>query len=70
MQIGLVIIFTFVDMDNTIEVKLDKNDLKLMFDALCYFDMDHDGTGYYTDALNDSLHYLYSISKKVGLDDN
>ena len=52
-----------------IEVKLDKNDLKLMFDALCYFDMDHDGTGYYTDALNDSFHYLYSISKKVGLDD-
>ena len=47
----------------TVEVKLDKNDIKLMFDALCYFDMNHGGTGYYTDALNDSFHYLYSLLK-------
>ena len=53
----------------SIMVKLDKNDLKLMFDAICYFDMDHSGTGYYTDALNDSFHYLYCISRKVGFDD-
>ena len=43
------------------EVKLNENDLKLMFDAICYFDMDHDGTGYYTDELNESFHRLYEI---------
>ena len=53
----------------TVEVKLDKNDIKLMFDALCYFDMNHGGTGYYTDALNDSFHYLYSLLKEGEIND-
>ena len=42
-------------------IQFDKNDIKLMFDALCYFDMDHDGTDYYTDDLNNSFHYLYHV---------
>jgi len=53
----------------TIEVKLDKNDIRLMFDALCHFDMYHSGTGYYTDDLNNSFHYLYSLLKEDELDD-
>ena len=42
------------------KIEVDKNDLKLIKDSLCYFDMDRSGTGYYTKALNDSFHYLYN----------
>jgi len=42
------------------KIKVDKNDLKLIFDSLCYFDLHNDGQGYYTEDLNDSFHYLYS----------
>ena len=48
-------------MIKTESIQFDKNDIKLMFDALCYFDMDHDGTGYYTDDLNNSFQYLYHV---------
>tara|TARA_A100001201_G_scaffold1738_2_gene4424 strand:- start:805 stop:978 length:174 start_codon:yes stop_codon:yes gene_type:complete len=56
-------------MDNTIEVKLDKHDLKLIHTALCYFDMYEDGDydkwfGKDCDKANNSFHYLYSISRE------
>ena len=51
-------------MDNTIEVKLDKHDLKLIFESICMYDMRHDG--YMTTNINDSFHYLYSLSREVG----
>ena len=51
-------------MDDTIEVKLDKHDLKLIFESICMYDMENDG--YMTSDINDSFHYLYSISSKVG----
>ena len=56
-------------MDNTIDVKLDKHDLKLIHTALCYFDMYEDGDydkwfGKDCDKVNNSFHYLYSISRE------
>ena len=52
-------------MDNTIEVKLDNHDLKLIFESICMYDMENDGC--MTSSMNDSFHYLYSLCSKVGL---
>ena len=47
-----------------IEVKLDKHDLKLIFESICMYDMRNDG--YMTTDINNSFHYLYSLSSEVG----
>ena len=38
-------------------LELDKHDQKLLFEALCHYDLHRDGTG--TSDENDSFHYLY-----------
>ena len=53
-------------MDNTIEVKLDKHDLKLIFESICMYDLQKNDD--MTDDINSSFHYLYNISKKVAFD--
>ena len=47
-------------------IKLDKADQKLLFQALCYFDMHEDGNyeqwfGKDASKANESFHYLYSL---------
>ena len=51
-------------MNETTHIKVDKHDLKLMFEALCYFDMYEDGNyeewfGKDEHHANESFHYLY-----------
>ena len=46
------------------KVELDKHDLKLIFESICMYDMRKDGL--MTNDINDSFHYLYSISREVG----
>ena len=53
-------------MDNTIEVKLDKHDLKLIFESICMYDLQKNDD--MTDDINSAFHYLYNISKKVAFD--
>ncbi len=48
----------------SITVKLDEHDLKLIFESICMYDMRNDG--YMTSNINDSFHYLYSLSHEVG----
>lgn len=52
----------------TEKFELDQYDLKLIHTALCYFDMYEDGDydewfGKDCEKVNESFHYLYSISK-------
>ena len=51
------------------KVKLDKYDLELIHQAICYFDMHNDGEydrwfGDDCDKVNESFHYLYSLSQE------
>ena len=53
---------------STKQFSLDENDLKLIFQSICYFDMYEGGEyekwfGKNADKVNESFHYLYSISK-------
>jgi len=38
------------------KLELDKNDLKLIFESICFYDMYHEDM---PSELNDSFHYLY-----------
>ena len=48
----------------SITVKLDKHDLKLIFESICMYDMEKEG--HMTTDINSSFHYLYSLSREVG----
>ena len=38
------------------KLELDRNDLKLIFESICFYDMYHEDM---PSELNDSFHYLY-----------
>ena len=47
-------------------IKLDKHDIELIYQSICYFDMYEDGKyekwfGKDADKVNESFHYLYSL---------
>ena len=47
-------------------IKLDKHDIELIYQSICYFDMYEDGNyekwfGKDADKVNESFHYLYSL---------
>ena len=42
------------------KVDLDKHDLKMIFESLCFYDMHKDH--YFNSVENDSFHYLYSLT--------
>ena len=50
-------------------IKLDKHDIELIYQSICYFDMFEDGDyekwfGKDADKVNESFHYLYSLCNK------
>jgi len=51
------------------KVELDKYDFELIHRAICYFDCYHDGEydkhfGKNASKINESFHYLYSLSQE------
>ena len=46
-------------------IKLDKHDIELIYQSICYFDMYEDDYeewfGKDADKVNESFHYLYSL---------
>tara|TARA_A100001515_G_scaffold61577_1_gene48398 strand:+ start:548 stop:727 length:180 start_codon:yes stop_codon:yes gene_type:complete len=50
--------------------ELDKHDFQLIYKSICYFDMYEDGKyhewfGKDADKVNESFHYLYSLSGEL-----
>ena len=46
-------------------IEVDKHDIKLIFEAICFYDMHHQEE--MSSDLNDSFHYLYGETSEVGL---
>ena len=52
--------------DNSKEViEVNKHDIKLIFEAICFYDMHHQEE--MSSNLNNSFHYLYGKTSEVGL---
>ena len=51
------------------KIELDKHDFELIYQSICYFDMNEDGNykewfGENSSAVNESFHYLLSLCKE------